>query len=204
MAQPAALTSLADAVDRLNVRRLDLEEYHRLIEMGFFGPDDRVELIEGVLHRMSPRGPRHAECLRRLLRVFITTLAGRAEVSAQGPITIPASGSEPEPDLTLVVPREGGYGDRHPLPNEVLLVVEIAETSLQEDRELKLPVYAAAGIEEYWILNLVDDQIEVYRKPVVLPDGGATYRERILYVRGDQVAPLRFPDCLIEVADVLP
>lgn len=204
MTRPTTLSPLADTVDRLNIRRFDLEEYHRLIEMGFFGSGDRVELIEGVLHRMSPRGPRHAECLRRLLRVFITTLAGRAEVSAQDPITIPASGSEPEPDLTLVVPREGGYGDRHLLPSEVLLVVEIAETSLQEDRELKLPVYAAAGIEEFWIANLVDDQIEVYREPVALPDGGATYRQRTLHVEGERVAPLRFPDCVIEVTHLLP
>ncbi len=201
--QPATLSPLADTVDRLNVRRLDLEEYHRLIEMGFFRSDERVELIEGVLHRMSPRGPRHAECLRRLLRTFITTLGDQAEVSAQDPITIPASGSEPEPDLTLIVPREGGYRDRHPLPEEVWLVVEIVEWSLQEDRELKLPVYAAAGIEEYWIVNLVDNQVEVYREPVTLPSGGATYRQRTLHVAGDKIAPSRFPDCVIEVADLL-
>jgi len=182
---------------------LDLEEYHRLIEMGFFGSDDRVELIEGVLHRMSPRGPRHADCLERLLRLFILQLGERARVRGQDPITIPASGSEPEPDLALVMPREGGYRDRHPLPEEVWLVVEIAEWSLQEDRELKLPVYAAAGIEEYWVINLVDKQVEVYREPVPLPDGGATYRQRTLHIAGDTIAPLRFPDCVIEVAHLV-
>jgi Uma2 family endonuclease len=201
--QSAVLSPLADTVERLNVRRLNLEEYHRLIELGFFRPDERVELIEGVLHRMSPRGPRHADCLERLLRLFIIQLGERARVRGRDPITIPASGSEPEPDLVLVMPREGGYRDRHPLPEEVLLVVEIAEWSLQEDRELKLPVYAAAGIEEYWIINLVDNQVEVYREPVTLPDGRATYRLRTLHVAGDKVAPLRFPDCVIEVADLL-
>ncbi|RME43303.1 MAG: Uma2 family endonuclease [Chloroflexi bacterium] len=196
-------------VDELNIRRLSLEEYHRLIEVGFFAEDERVELIEGVLHRMSPKGARHSESLRRLLRMLIKALGGavvggEVEISVQDPITIPVGGSEPEPDLTLIVPREGGYTDRHPLPEEVLLLVEIADTSLEEDRDVKLRVYAAAGIKECWIINLVDDQVEVYREPATLADGTATYRQRTLYVAGDTIAPLHFPDCRIEVTPLLP
>lgn len=187
-----------------DIRRLSLEEYHRLINMGFFAEDERVELIEGVLHRMSPRGPYHAEVLSRLVERFVICVHGRARVRGQDPITIPSTGSEPEPDLTLVIPREGGYRDRHPLPEEVWLVVEVADSSLEEDRSLKLRVYGAAGIEEYWIINLVDEQVEVYREPTVLPDGTPTYRQRTLYVAGDTIAPLRFPECEIEVGALLP
>lgn len=196
-------------VSQLDVRRLSLEEYHYLIETGFFGEDERVELIEGVLHRMSPKGSRHTESLRRLLRAFIkalgeAALGERVEISVQDPIAIPTHNSEPEPDFTLIVPREGGYADRHPLPEEVLLVVEVADTSLEEDRGTKLRVYAAAGIEEYWVINLVDDQAEVYREPTILADGTATYRQRTVHKAGDSVAPLHFPDCVIQVAPLLP
>ncbi|MFQ5856415.1 MAG: Uma2 family endonuclease [Anaerolineae bacterium] len=196
-------------IDQIDIRRLDLEEYHRMIELDFFAEDERVELIEGVLHRMSPKGTRHAESLRRLLRMFIkalgeAALGERVEFSVQDPITIPVSGSEPEPDLTLIVPRESGYGDRHPLPGEVLLLVEVADSSLEEDQEVKLPVYAAAGIDEYWIINLVDGQVEVYREPATLTDGRATYRQRTLHVAGDTISPLHFPDCVIDITPLLP
>lgn len=194
---------LRPPVPEMEIRRLDLEEYHRLIEMGFFASDERVELIEGVLHSMSPKGPRHAAILSHLLRVFITTLGERAEVRAQDPITIPPSNSEPEPDLTLASPREGGYLDRHPLPQEVLLVVEIADLSLAEDGGVKLRVYAAAGIEDYWIINLVDDQVEVHRGPVEVAHDRVVYRQRTLHMAGDTISPLHFPDCSVDVASLL-
>lgn len=189
---------------QFDIRRLDLEEYHRLIEIGFFEEDERVELIEGVLHRMSPRGPHHGGSLKSLLQAFISTLGGQVTFSVQDPITIPSADSEPEPDLVLATPRKGGYFDRHPLPEEVLLVVEIADSSLAEDRGIKLRVYAAAGIEEYWVVNLVDDQVEVYREPATLADGTATYRRQTVHRAGDTISPRHFPDCKIEVAPLLP
>ncbi len=192
-------------IDQMDVRRLDLNEYHRLVEIGFFEEEDeRVELIEGVLHRMSPKGPSHAGVLSRILRLFITELGERAEVRAQDPVTDPHSASEPEPDLVLAAPREDNYVSRHPQPREVLLIVEIADTSLEADRSIKKQVYAAAGIEDYWIVNLVDNQIEVYREPMVFEDGTATYRQRMLYRAGDTVVPLQFPDCQIDVTALLP
>lgn len=195
---------LKQPVDQIDIRRLSLEEYHHLIEIGFFATDERVELIEGVLHRMSPKGPRHAGVLRRLLRLFFTQLGDRVEISAQDPITIPSSNSEPEPDLTLAVPREDNYIDRHPLPEEVLLVVEIADSSLEEDQGAKLCGYAAASIEEYWIVNLVDNQIEIYQEPAILADGTATYHQCTLHRAGETITPLHFPDCVVEVASLLP
>lgn len=190
-------------ISQLDIRRLDLEEYHRLIEIGFFAEDERVELIEGVLHSMSPRGPFHAEIVSRLVELYVVLLRGRAKVRSQDPITIPLTGSEPEPDLALVAPREGGYLDRHPLPEEVFLVGEVADSSLREDRGIKLRMYAAAGIEEYWIINLVDGQVEVYREPATRADETAIYRQHTVHNPGDMVSPLRFPDCAIDVALLL-
>lgn len=192
------------AIDQIDIRRLDLEEYHRMIEIGLFDEDERVELIEGVLHRMSPKGPRHAESLERLRDQLSPVLRVQARIRTQDPFTIPSSGSEPEPDLMVFVHREGSYADRHPLPEEVLLVVEVADSSLGEDRGVKLRVYAAAGIQEYWIINLVDDQVEVYREPAMLTDGTAIYRQQTLHKAGDTIAPLHFPDCVIEVTPLLP
>lgn len=191
-------------IDQMDVRRLDLDEYHRLIEIGFFGEDERVELIEGVLHRMSPKGPSHAGVLSRMLRLFITELGERAEVRAQDPITDPHSVSEPEPDLVLAVPRGDNYVSRHPQPQEVLLVIEVADSSLAADRGIRKQVYAAAGIEDYWIVNLVDGQVEVYREPKLLADSTATYQQQTIHKADDIVALLHFPDCEVDVAALLP
>jgi len=188
----------------MTIRRLTLDEYHRLIELGIFHEDERVELIEGVLHQMSPEGSRHAECVDRLTEFFYAARKDRYRIRIQHPLTIPNSHSEPEPDLALVVPREDGYADRHPQPEEVLLVVEVADTSVEEDRLVKAPLYATAGIAELWIVNLRERQVEVYRQPVTFPAGHSAYRERILYSVGDTLSPLQFPDCKIAVADLFP
>jgi len=181
-----------------------LEEYHRLIESGFFAPEERIELIEGVLHVMSPRGPRHVECLTRLLRLVFTCVGDEAVIRVQDPITIPDADSEPEPDLVLAAPRPRGYADRHPEPEEVLLLVEIAESSLEHDREMKGALYAAAGIADYWIVNLEDNVVEVYREPVTLAGGTAGYRTVQVFTPDDTVVPLHFPDCQIAVSGLIP
>lgn len=198
----------ASADASFEIRRLTLDEYHRLIDIGFFPPTERVELIEGILHCMIPRGPRHAECLKQLLRVFVAQLgseiaAGALALKVQDPIVIPASDSEPEPDFALVTFAERDHA-RHPTPEEVQLVVEIADTSLDADRGVKTRLYAAAAIDDYWIVNLVDDCIEVYREPTALKDDVPTYRQRTLYASGDTLSPLHFLECKVDVGSVLP
>lgn len=186
------------------VRRLSLEEHHRLIESGFFGSEERVELIQGVLHTMSPRGPRHGSCLTRLLHLIFPCVEEKALVRVQDPITISAAESEPEPDLVAAVSQPRAYANRHPEPEEVLFLVEVAESSLDHDREVKGPLYAAAGIADYWVINLVDDVVEVYREPVTLADGTAGYRTVHVFMPGEVVQPLHFADCRLAVSDVIP
>lgn len=196
-------TVVEPAVHQAGIRTLSLEEYHWLIEHGFFHEDERVELIEGVLHKMIPKGRRHAACLTRALRLFNAALGNRACVRAQDPITLVDGNSEPEPDLVLAQVREDDYVDHHPYPQDVALVVEIAHSSLEYDRQAKIPLYAAAGIGEYWIVNLVENQIEVYREPTVPAEGAPHYHLHLRFCAQDSVNPTQFPDCVLRVRDVL-
>lgn len=191
-------------VRQIKFRRFSLDEYHWLIEHGFFQEDERVELIEGVLNQMSPKGRRHAACLTRMLRMFNSLLGHQACVRAQDPITLPASNSEPEPDLVVAQKRQDDYADHHPLPADVLLIVEIAHSSLAYDRRIKIPLYASAGIGEYWLVNLRDNQIEVYRDPFTPEEGAPNYRQHSKFLADDSIQPAQFPECAIAVADLLP
>jgi Uma2 family endonuclease len=188
----------------MEIRPLSINEYHWLIEQGFFKEDERVELIGGVLHQMSPEGPRHVAAIDRLLNHFFAILSNRAQVRVQHPIWLPESGSEPEPDLVLAQKREDYYSDQHPVSAEVFLVVEVAASSLEEDHSVKVPVYAAAGIAEYWIVNLRDDLIEVFREPIVPAEGAAYYHQHLRFSNADTLHPARFPDCVVSVVDLLP
>ena len=197
-------TLVKPAVDQITLRPFSLEEYHWLIEHGFFHEDERVELIQGVLYQMSPKGLRHAACLTKLLRLLPAMIGDRAWIRAQDPITLLESNSEPEPDLVLAAPRESGYLDHHPYPADVLLVVEIAHSSVEYDRRVKVPLFAAAGIVEYWLVNLREDRIEVYREPSGPTAEVAEYRQHTVYGAEDVVAPLALPACTLAVAQLLP
>ncbi len=194
----------AGAPLRLDVRRLKLAEYHWMIEQGFFRADERVELIQGVLHQMSPEGPRHTAAIDRLLDFFYAALGDRVQVRVKHPIWLTDSNSEPEPDLVLAKRREDTYSERHPVAAEVFLVVEVAASSLEEDRHVKIPLYAAAGIVEYWIVNLRDNLIEVYREPTSPDEGAPYYHQHLRFSAQDSVNPAQFPDCAISVKDLLP
>ena len=197
-------TVVEPAVHQMSIRPFSVEEYHWLIEHGFFHEDERVELIEGVLHQMSPKGLRHAACLSNFLRLIPALISDRAWIRAQDPITLLAGNSEPEPDLVLAAPRASAYLDHHPYPEDVLLVVEIAHTSVEYDRRVKGPLYAAAGIVEYWLVNLREDRIEVYREPSGPTAEVAEFRQTTVYGVKDVVAPLALPACTLAVAQLLP
>ena len=197
-------TLVEPTVHWMSIRTLSLDEYHWLIEHGFFQEDERVELIGGVLHQMSPEGPRHVAAIDRLLQHFFSELGDHAQIRVQHPLWLPVSGSEPEPDLVLAKKREDYYSGHHPVPEEVYLVVEVAASSLEEDQRVKVPVYAAAGIVEYWIVNLRDDLIEVYREPTSPDEGAPYYHQHLRFSAQDTVNPAQFPDCAISVKDLLP
>lgn len=144
--------------------RFTVEEYHRMGAAGILDEDDRIELLDGYICVMSPIGSQDAACVRRLTRLFIQRAEPQALVSTQNPIFLNPE-SEPEPDVALLAPRQDDYSTRHRRPNEVMLVVEVADTSIRLDRDVKLPLDARADIPELWIVALEHDRIHVYREP---------------------------------------
>ena len=133
-------------------KKFTLEEYHRLIEIRFFHEDDRIELIRGEIIEMVSKGTLHVFCCQNLLKNIVPLIGDEAILRCQDPITLP-NHSEPEPDFTIARNCEDDYLSHHPYPEDILLVIEIADSSLDYDRQVKLPLYAEAGIEEYWIFT---------------------------------------------------
>jgi Uma2 family endonuclease len=186
------------------LRQFSLDEYHQLIELGFFHEDERIELLNGLLVEMSPINPKHAECVDQATEQLLYGLYKRARVRVQSPITLEIVSSEPQPDITIAAFHPAGYGKQHPQAEDVLLVIEVADSSLEDDRDQKLETYALAGIPEYWIFNLVDVQTEIYREPYVSASGRAEYKTKLTFTRDQVVAPLSFPDCQIDLSQILP
>jgi Uma2 family endonuclease len=177
--------------------RFTVDQYHRMGEAGIFSPDCRVELVNGEIFEMSPINPWHSGVVNRLNHRFVTGLGDRAVVHVQNP-TSSDRRSEPRPDLMLLKPRADFYGTAHPTPEDALVVVEVAETSLAHDRRRKLPLYARVGVVEAWIVNRRADAIDVFRDPS--PEG---YREQFRRVRGEEIACAAFPDLRLSVDGIL-
>lgn len=144
--------------------RFTVADYHRMAEAGILGEDSRVELIRGQIVDMAPIGAPHLGVVNRLTRLLPGVLSGRGILSVQNPVRLD-DGSEPEPDVVVLMPRADDYETATPRPSDVLLLIEVADTSPDDDREIKAPLCAENGIAECWIVNLVDRIVEVYRQP---------------------------------------
>ena len=174
-----------------------LEEWHQMGTLDAFGEDARVELLDGEVFDMIPIGPRHAACLNRFNRILVRTLREDGLVSPGNPVELDDR-SEPQPDLAVLAFRTDGYEVSHPTPDDVLLLIEISDSSLPFDRGRKAAAYARTGIREYWIVDLKSEEILVLRRPS--PDG---YRETEHYRRGDVVTMAALPHIGVAAADVL-
>ncbi|MCX2728291.1 Uma2 family endonuclease [Thermomicrobium sp. 4228-Ro] len=177
--------------------RFTVDDLERMVRSGILREDARVELIEGELYDMNPIGWAHQACVDWLTAFFVRQLGDRAIVRAQGPIRV-GDRSLPQPDLTLLRPRPDYYRHEGPAASDVLLLVEVADTSLAYDRDIKVPLYARAGIPEVWLVDLAGGQVLVFRAP----DAGK-YRASVVVRPGELVSPLAFPDLLIDVAALL-
>ncbi len=144
--------------------RITVGEYYRMAEVGLLAPEARVELIDGVIIDMAPIGSRHAGTVTRLDRLLSRAVGDRATVRVQQPVRLSRS-SEPQPDVSLLRPRRDDYTRAHPTADDALLLVEVSETTLRYDREIKVPLYARYGIPEVWIADLVGGQIHFFRSP---------------------------------------
>lgn len=174
---------------------MTVDDFHRLTQAQILKPDDRIELIEGDLVDMAPIGGPHAHAVARNLEVF-SQVKERVLLWCQGPLRL-SEHSELYPDLALVRKPKPGTDASIPGPSDVLLVIEVSDTTLRHDRETKLPLYATHGVVEAWIQNLAERQLEVYRRPE-----GQMYRERSILSTTDSIALLLLPELQISVADI--
>jgi Uma2 family endonuclease len=177
-------------------RLFTVHEYHKMGEAGILTEDDRVELIEGEIVVMPPIGEGHFGNVNRFTDKFYV-FRGRAVIHIQNPVRLGLK-NEPEPDIVLLRFREDFYAGKFPEPDDVLLLVEIADSSLAYDRNTKVPLYAKAGIQEYWIVDLIHREIVVHRDP-----SRARYRSIQQVKPGDTIAPMAFPDVSLAVTDLL-
>lgn len=180
----------------LTTAKWTLDQYHRMIEAGILD-DCRVELLQGEIVEMSPEGEPHAFYSTRARDSLIRLLGERALVRDGKPVTLPAVGSEPEPDLAIVQPLGREYLNHHPYPENIFWIVEFSNTSLKKDLDAKARVYAAAGIVEYWVVNLKSMELIVMREP--LQDEYQSQNVK----SDDTVCPLAFPDLEIAVEQLI-
>jgi Uma2 family endonuclease len=152
------------AADLPRRHRLTVADYYRMAEVGILDPEARVELIDGEIIDMAPPGSPHAAIVDHLNEVFVRAVQDRASVRVQNPVRL-SEYSEPQPDLALLRRRDDFYRERHPQPDDVLLIIEVAATSLRFDRETKLPLYARHGIPEVWLVDLESRRLSRYRAP---------------------------------------
>ncbi len=184
-------------------KRFTIDEYHRLIELGFLTENDRVELIRGELMQMVAKGTPHTVCNTRLIRELIILLQERAIVRSQDPITLPPN-SEPEPDIVIARYRLDDYISAHPHPKDILLVAEIADSTLKYDQESKLPLYAESGISHYWIFNLISNCLETYTQPYQDSQGDFAYASKQVFLPNSFVPIPNFPDLSLDLSKVFP
>lgn len=185
------------------VKRFTRDEYRRLSELGFFSEGDRNELIAGEIIEIAPKGTFHETCLRRILRELPKLIQEKATWQCQSPIAL-SDISEPEPDFAILRNREDDYLDAHPTPADTLLLVEVADFSLNYDKKVKLPLYAAAGISDYWIFNRVDFLLETYRQPYQMNSGKLDYRYQQTFLPDEAIALTNFPDSSLDLSRIFP
>ncbi|KOP22742.1 hypothetical protein AMR41_30195 [Hapalosiphon sp. MRB220] len=184
-------------------KRFTITEYDRLAELGFFNENDRVELIRGEIIPMVSKGKPHSVCETRLERELFKLVGERATLRGQQPIII-SDYSEPEPDRVIVKNCADDYLSNHPIPDDILLLIEIADSSLKYDQEVKLPLYAEAGISDYWIFNLVENNLECYSEPLHDLQGKFGYRKKVIYLSNELVNLPCFPELVLDLSKVFP
>ncbi|WP_017317325.1 Uma2 family endonuclease [Mastigocladopsis repens] len=178
-------------------RKFTVEQYHKMAESGILAKDDRVELIRGEIIEMSPIGTKHAACVNRLVNLLIQRLGKRIILAPQNPVIL-NNNSEPQPDVTLLQPREDFYENAHPQPTDIFLLIEVADTTVKYDLEVKIPLYAEEKITEVWLVDINEQSVEVFREPTT--EG---YRNVSKLKRGNSLSIQAFSDVMITVDEIL-
>ena len=186
------------ALEPSQLKRWTVQDYHRMGELGLFDTDEHTELLAGQITLMAPKGTPHVTALHLLAHALRVRLGERALVRTQDPIQLDDF-SEPEPDLAVVQGTILDYAEQHPRPDQVYLVVEVADSTLRQDCEVKAKLYAQAGIADYWVLDLKHRQIHLFRAPTA-----TGYTQHLILTEPNQISPLAFSDVLLSLTDILP
>ena len=184
-------------------RKFTIEEYHQLVDLGFFTENDRIELIRGEIIEMAPKRTPHSVCNSILFGELYKLLGDRANVRGQEPITLP-SNSEPEPDVVIAQKKADNYLSAHPTAADIILIIEISDSTLRYDRETKLSLYAEANINHYWIVNLVDNYLEVYTNPFCDNKDNFYYRNKNIFLPNDRIEIPNLHDIYLELKTIFP
>ena len=179
-------------------RMFTIDDYFRMAEAGILVEDDRVELIRGEIVEMAPIGSRHAATVDRLNRLLSRLVGDDAIVRVRNPLRLESQESSPQPDISLLEPRADYYANQHPTAADTLLVIEVADSSADIDRQVKAPLYAEAGVRELWIVVLSEEVVETYRDPA-----GGRYTAIQSFRRGDQLSPQALPGVTLTVEQIL-
>jgi Uma2 family endonuclease len=180
------------------IRPLTSVEYYQMMESGIIREGERVELILGQIFTMAAKGTRHTVSTTKLLKELLGLVEDRAVIRCQDPITLP-NNSEPEPDIVIARLRLDDYINSHPSPADISLVIEVADSTIKFDLETKAPLYAAAGISEYWIFNLIDNRLEIYRQPE-----GDIYTSIEIITPPRSISLPQFSDITLNIGDFFP
>ncbi|MEG4323988.1 Uma2 family endonuclease [Microcoleus sp. herbarium5] len=181
----------------LDIRLLTVHEYDRMTEIGIFDEDERVELLAGQIVKMAAKGTAHGAAIARTRILLDNRLGEQIFVRLQDPVRM-NNYSQPEPDISVVIPDPLYYEDHHPIPSEIYLIIEVADTTLRTDCGIKAKIYAESGITDYWVLDVNNRQLHVFREPS--QDG---YQSRVILADGDSISILRFPDSSFFVREML-
>jgi Uma2 family endonuclease len=184
------------ALDTLPRRKLSVDDFHRMGEAGILGEDDRIELIDGEMIQMAPIGALHASVVNELSEILRAALGKDAIVSVQNPVSL-LPRDEPQPDITVLKRRADKYRGNLPSASDVLLLIEVADTTLRYDRDIKIPLYARHGIPEVWLVDLQNDAVLVHRQP-----GPGGYGDVWTADRGAAISPILLPDVRLDLAEL--
>ncbi|ELS02102.1 hypothetical protein Xen7305DRAFT_00018130 [Xenococcus sp. PCC 7305] len=184
-------------------RKFTIEEYHQLADWGFFTENAKIELIRGEIIEMAPKRTPHSVCNSRLWKQLYELIGQQAEIRVQEPIML-LSNSEPEPDIVIAKKKSDDYLTAHPTAEEIILVIEISDSTLNYDRETKLSLYAEAGIRDYWIFNLVVNHLEVYTYPFSDGQGIFDYRTKNIVLPNEKIAIPGFLELDLELTAIFP
>lgn len=186
-----------------NHKRFSWIEYHQLAELGFLYEDERLELINGQILQMAAKGTAHEACLTKLLRELPKLIGDIATLRCQSPVVLPFDG-EVEPDFTIVRNKEDDYLNSYPYPEDVLLIIEISESSLTYDQEVKLPIYALSDIPDYWIFNVKNKKLDAYSEPYQDINGSFGYSVKRTFLHDSTISFPSFLEGSLDLSKVFP